>query len=270
MSNTDVNFGGSIPGIYDRFLRPLIFEAYAEDMAQRIAGLAPRAILETAAGTGVVTARLARMLKEGDTLVATDLNPAMLALAEKSISTPAVTFQPADATALPFSDGSYDVVASQFGIMFFPDKLKGCKEALRVLRKGGTFLFNVWDKLAFNDLSSLVNDTTAKMFPGNAPDFMARVPFGFNDIDKIKAILKDAGFSKVTADVVPRRSTAPAARDPAIGFCQGTPLRSEIEARDGARLEEATEKSAEAIAQKFGRGPIDAPMQAIVFTATRG
>jgi ubiquinone/menaquinone biosynthesis C-methylase UbiE len=269
MLKSDQNFGGSIPGQYDRYLRPLIFEAYAEDMAQRIASLSPHAILETAAGTGVVTTLLAKALKSGDTLMVTDLNPAMLALAQGSVSVPGVTFQHADATALPFADNSFDVVACQFGIMFFPDKLAGCKEALRVLRKGGTFIFNVWDKLAFNDLSSLVNDTTAKMFPGNAPDFMARVPFGYNDVDKIKAMLSEAGFINVSADVLPKRSKAPSARDPAIGFCQGTPLRGEIEARDVARLEEATEKSAEAIAQKFGMGPIDAPMQAIVFTAVR-
>ncbi len=269
MLNTDLAFVGSIPATYDRYLRPLIFEDYAEDMGKRVAALTAHRILETAAGTGVVTAIVAKLLKAGDTLVATDLNPAMLALAEAAIKHPGVSFQQADATALPFADASFDVVVCQFGIMFFPDKATGCKEACRVLQKGGTFLFNVWDKLAINELSSIVNDTTTKLFPENPSQFMARTPFGYNDIEQIKATVIAAGFKSVTADILPKRSHAPSARDAAIAFCQGTPLRAEIESRDASKVELATDLSAQAIAAKFGKGAIDAAMQAIVFTAVK-
>jgi ubiquinone/menaquinone biosynthesis C-methylase UbiE len=269
MTNADQQFVGSIPGNYDRYLRPLIFEPYAQDLAKRVAKLYAHAMLETAAGTGVVTAAIASSMAPGDTLVATDLNPAMLALAKSTINNPAVTFQQADAMALPFADGSFDLVVCQFGIMFFPDKLAGCKEAFRVLRKGGTFLFNVWDKLELNELPAIVNATVATMFPENPSIFMARTPHGYNDIEGIKATLAAAGFKNVSAEIIPKRSHAPSAHEPAIGFCQGTPMRNEIESRDPKKLELATDLSTKAIVAKFGNGPIDAAIQAIVFTATR-
>lgn len=144
MSDVARQFVGSIPSNYDRYMVPLIFDPYAQDIALRVAKLKPHAILETAAGTGVVTAALSKTLSTGDTLLATDLNPAMLDVAMKVITKTGVTFQQADATALPFADESFDMVVCQFGVMFFPDKSVGYKEAFRVLRKDGTFVFNVW------------------------------------------------------------------------------------------------------------------------------
>jgi ubiquinone/menaquinone biosynthesis C-methylase UbiE len=269
MLNTDIKFTGSIPINYERYLRPLIFETYAQDLVQRIKKLKAHTILETAAGTGVVTAAIAKTMAKGDTLLATDLNPAMLEIAKKSFAQTNITFQQADATALPFKDGSFDLVVCQFGVMFFPDKLQGYKEALRVLRKGGTFLFNVWDTLEFNELAAIVNATIAKMFPNNPSHFMQRTPHGYNYIENIKSTLAAAGFVNVTAEKVARRSRAASALEPAIGYCQGTPMRSEIESRDPTKLQLATDLSAQAIAAKFGEGAIDAGIQAIIFSGTK-
>jgi ubiquinone/menaquinone biosynthesis C-methylase UbiE len=269
MTNTDVQFVGSIPTNYERYLVPLIFDPYAKDLAKRISKLKPQRILETAAGTGVVTSAIVNDLTTFESLVATDLNPAMLAVAQKAVTNLKVTFQQADATALPFADGSFDLVACQFGVMFFPDKLMGFQEAYRVLRKGGTFLFNVWDVLELNDIAALVNATVAKMFPDNPSMFMARVPHGFNNIEAITTSLKTAGFSSIGAEKLAKRSKARSAHEPAMGFCQGTPMRSEIESRNSAMLAHATDLSEQAIALKFGKGPIDAGIQAIVFTAMR-
>ncbi len=269
MTNLDQTFAGSIPGHYDRYLRPLIFEPYAQDLKQRIAKLKPHRILETAAGTGVVTAALSQQLKPGDTWLATDLNPAMLQIAKTSITNPAITFQQADAAALPFVDGSFDLVVCQFGIMFFPDKLKACQEAFRVLKKGGTFLFSVWDALAFNELPAIVNATLAAMFPENPSSFLARTPHGYHDTNAITATLVDAGFTNVNAEKLPKRAIAPSAREPAMGFCQGTPVRNEIETRDPTKLDLATDLVTQAIVARFGTGKIDAAIQAIVFEAKR-
>ncbi len=269
MTNIDRAFVGSIPAVYDRYMRPLIFEPYAQDLAQRMGTLRHHTILETAAGTGVVTAALAAKLQPGEKLLATDLNPAMLAVAEAAIHEAAVSFQPADALSLPFESDSFDLVVCQFGIMFFPDKLAGCREAFRVLNKRGTFLFNVWDTLEFNELASVANATIAKMFPDNPSHFMARTPHGYNDVHGIKATLEAAGFTHVTADIVPKRSHAPSARDAAVGYCQGTPMRNEIESRQAGKLEEATDRCEAAFREKFGTGPIDTLIQAIIFTAKK-
>lgn len=269
MANEAQQFVGSVPGNYDRYMVPLIFDTYAQDLALRVAKLKPQAILETAAGTGVVTAAISQTLSSSATLIATDLNPAMLEVAKKAIIKTGVTFQQADATALQFGDESFDVVVCQFGVMFFPDKLQGYKEALRVLRKGGTFLFNVWDIIEHNEIANIVSATLAKMFPENPPTFMARTPHGYNNIEDIKATLASAGFINITAEILPKRSRALSAREPAIGYCQGTPMRSEIETRDAGKLELATDLSQQAIIEKLGKGRIDAGIQAIVFTAMR-
>jgi ubiquinone/menaquinone biosynthesis C-methylase UbiE len=269
MTNIDQQFVGSIPGNYDRYMRPLIFEPYAQDLAARIEKLKHQTVLETAAGTGVVTAAIAKHMSKDDTLVATDLNPAMLAVAQQNITHLGITFKQADAMALPFPDESFDVVVCQFGVMFFPDKLAGYKEAFRVLRKGGTFLFNVWDTLEFNDLAAIVNATVASMFPDNPSHFMARTPHGYNDTEAIKATLRAAGFHNITSDTVSKRSRAGSAREAALGYCQGTPVRNEIESRDASKLDVATELATKAIAAKFGSGSIDAGIRAIVFSGIR-
>lgn len=267
MTSLDAKFAGSIPALYDHYLGPLIFEPYAIDLAERVAKLNPRDVLETAAGTGIVTLELAKRLPEAS-IIATDLNPAMLEVAAKKNTASNIKWQPADALALPFADQSFDVVACQFGVMFFPDKLKAYREVHRVLRPGGHFLFNAWDSLDHNDMASVVNAAAAEMFPGNPPEFFRRTPHGYYDVEAITAVLREAGFTAIFSHRVARRSRAGSARDPAIGFVQGTPLRSEIEARDSSMLEKLTDAAADALARRFGQGPVEGAIQAIVFEAT--
>jgi ubiquinone/menaquinone biosynthesis C-methylase UbiE len=265
----DVGFVGSIPVIYDRYLGPLIFEPYAIDLALRAAGAAPRAVLEIACGTGIATRALIRGLPAGFRIVATDLNQPMLDFAIGQIGTPGVVWQQADALHLPFDDGSFDAVVCQFGVMFFPDKVSAYREALRVLRPGGRFLFNVWLGIHENELAELVSEAVAGLFPGDPPNFLARTPHGCGDPDEIRNDLRTAGFGQVAIARVERRSRAASPRDAAIGYCQGTPLRNEIEARAPERLAAATDAAARAIAVRFGDGPIDAKMAAYVIEAER-
>lgn len=267
---TDKVFAGSIPEIYDRFMVPLIFEPYAGDLAGRIADAKPGDVLETAAGTGVLTRALAARLAADARITATDLNQPMLDQAAARQSDPRrVKWQQADALALPFPDRSFDVVACQFGAMFFPDKIQGYREAHRVLRPGGRFWFNVWDEIATSEFADVITDVLAEMFPQDPPRFMARTPHGYHDADLIRQQLTSAGFSSITVEAIDHRSKAPSARHPAVAYCQGTPWRNEIEARDKSRLEEATNKATEAIAAKFGNGPVDGRIRAFVISAGR-
>ena len=267
MSATDKAFVGSIPENYDTYLVPMIFEPYAADLARRITDLKAKAVLETAAGSGVVPRALAPLLPSDARYVITDLNQPMLdRAASRQPKDARLEWRQADALALPFADGSFDVVCCQFGAMFFPDRVAGFREARRVLKPGGRFIFNVWDRIEDNDFSLLVTNAAAEIFPKDPPGFLARTPHGYTDHKRIEADVRAAGFSHVEILTVTKTAHAPSARHPAIGFVQGSPLRMEIEARDASKLEAVTDLGAEMIAHKYGRGPISGTIQAIVVT----
>jgi ubiquinone/menaquinone biosynthesis C-methylase UbiE len=265
---TDTVFTGSIPQLYDRYMGPLIFAPYAADLATRLADLRGADLLETAAGTGIVTRALDATLPGGVAIVATDLNQAMLDHAAKQLTSTRVTWRQADALALPFADRSFDAVVCQFGAMFFPDKVKAFSEARRVLKPGGRFLFNVWDRIEENEFPHVVMGALAGVFPVDPPKFMERTPHGYHDRQRVEADVRAAGFTRVSIETVAKTSAAPSAREPAIAFCQGTPMRAEIEARDAAGLGRATDAAEAALAARFGKGGISGRIQAHVITAS--
>ncbi len=226
-------------------------------------------MLEIAAGTGVLTRALASRLAPSVRIVATDLNQPMLDQAARRQAEGRIEWKQADALALPFGDGGFDVVACQFGVMFFPDKVRGYREARRALRPGGRFLFNVWGPIEENEFADVVTEALATVFPNDPPRFMARTPHGHHDVGRIREELKDAGFADISVDGVDATSKASSPRDAAVGFCQGTPLRNEIEARDASRLEDATSQTTDALARRFGKGAIEGRIRAFVITASR-
>lgn len=260
---TDRLFTGSIPELYDAYLVPLIFEAYAADIVSRLASRPLTCVLEIAAGTGVVTRAMASMLPENVSIVATDLNQPMIDRASTIGTSRAVEWRQADAMQLPFRDGTFDAVVCQFGVMFFPDKARAYSEARRMLRPGGVFMFNVWDRIEDNEFADIVTTALGTLFPADPPRFMARIPHGYHDPETIGRDLANGGFTpKPVIDTLAARSRAKSFEMPAIAFCQGTPLRNEIEARNASRLVEATDLAAEAIARRFGRGAVDGKIQA--------
>jgi ubiquinone/menaquinone biosynthesis C-methylase UbiE len=268
MAATDKLFAGSIPEIYDRLLVPLIFESYARDLAARVAVVEPQDVLETAAGTGVLTRAIAARLPAQARIMATDLNQPMLDRAsERQSHDGRIKWRQADALALPFEDQTFDVVACQFGAMFFPDKVQGYREARRVLKRGGHFFFNVWDRISENEFADVVTEALATLFPQDPPRFMARIPHGYHDVEMIRKELTAAGFMDISVETVDDTSSASSPRDPAIAYCQGTPLRNEIETRDASRLEDATKEAAQALASRFGSGPIEGRIRAHVIDA---
>ena len=268
--NTDKLFSGSIPQLYEEYLVPLIFQPYAADIAARVAEREPLSVLEIAAGTGVVTRELAKRLSPDVQITATDLNEPMLAQASTRATARAVEWRQADAMQLPFGDGMFDLAVCQFGAMFFPDKPRAFSEVRRVLRPGGAFLFNVWDRIEENEFADVVTQRLAAMFPYDPPRFLGRLPHGYHEVQTIAADLAAAGFEeRPTISIVTMRSRADSPRVPAIAYCQGTPLCSEIEARDASRLAEATDLAAEAIAARFGSAEVDGKIQAHMIAVSR-
>lgn len=276
MLEADKLFAGSIPENYDRYMVPLIFEAFAADLAQRAAALSPRAVLEIAAGTGVVTRALAPKLPQGASYVATDLNRPMLdyAAAHQAPDSrpgphpgPPIEWRQADALALPFADAAFDLVCCQFGAMFFPDRTAAYREAKRVLKPGGHFLFSVWDRIEENVFADEVTKALARIFPNDPPRFLVRTPHGYHDTALIRRELAAAGFARVAIETRAEQSRASSPRVPAVAYCQGTLLRNEIEAREAGKLEAATDYAASAIAERHGSGAVAAKIQAHIVLA---
>jgi SAM-dependent methyltransferase len=266
----DKIFAGSIPQMYERYLVPLIFEPYAARIAEHLATRHVSRVLELAAGTGVATRALAAALPDSVAIVATDLNQPMLDQAIALGTCRPIEWRQADAMALPFADQTFDAVVCQFGVMFFPDKAKAFAEARRVLAPGGVFVFSVWDGIAQNDFADVVTTALARVFPADPPCFLARTPHGYHHGNTIRRDLAQGGFD-TSAEITTSAARSRAARCdiPAIAYCQGTPLRNEIEARGGVSLDEATSAAADAIAHRFGAGPVDGKIQAHLITVER-
>lgn len=259
----DTVFTGSIPALYETYLVPLIFEPYAPDLAGRVAAHPVTRVLEIAAGTGVLTRALLTALDPAVSILATDLNPAMLAQAVSIRTAPNAAWAATDAQTLPFAAAQFEAVVCQFGAMFFPDRARAYAEARRVLKPGGYFHFSVWDRLSENEFAEAVTDGLVPVFPDDPPRFLARTPHGYADPQAVAADLAQAGFTaRPAVDTVAARSVAGHPSIPAIAFCQGTPLRNEIESRDPALLQLATEAASAAVARRFGSGIVDGKMQA--------
>lgn len=267
---TDKGFTGSIPKLYETYLVPLIFEPYATDLANRLASRSLHHVLEVAAGTGVVTRKLAKTLPQSTSIVATDLNQAMLDMASSIGTARPVSWSQADAMSLPFEDATFDAVVCQFGAMFFPDKSKAFSEARRVLVPGGLFLFSVWDRIEENEFADIVSTALESLFPEDPPRFLARTPHGYHAPAALIRDLELAGYSATPRiDTVAARSRADAPQTVAVAYCQGTPLRNEIEARSEASLHEATGIATTALSQRFGAGPVDGKIQAHIVSIER-
>jgi ubiquinone/menaquinone biosynthesis C-methylase UbiE len=268
MQPVDIRFSGSVPANYERYMVPLLFRPYAKLLAERAAAFGPARILETAAGTGVVTAALAGALPKAE-IVATDLNQAMLDVAAARVTAPTVSFREADALNLPFDDGSFDLVVCQFGVMFFPDKVVGNAEARRVLRDGGHYLVAIWDEIERNPLSDLAHRTMQSLFPDNPPMFMKRGPFGYGDPERIRSDLAAAGFSDIRIDTVELVSRSPSAHEAAFGLTYGSPMGVELAEYGGDALDRTFAKfSADARSMEGPEG-FEAPMSAHIVTATK-
>jgi len=269
MSANDKVFTGSIPDTYDTFLVPLIFESYAADLARRVVAQPVQDVLETAAGSGVVTRALAPLLPDQARFCVTDLNPPMLERAKQRQGEDGrIDWQPADALALPFGDQSFDVVCCQFGVMFFPDRQTGYGEALRVLRPGGRFIFNIWDSIEHNEFAEIVTRVAGTLLPENPPQFLPRTPYGHGNLDRMRAELEGAGFTQIEIEKVTETSTAPHPSHPAVAYARGTPMYGELAPHGDDLVQHVIEAATEEISARFGTGEVSAIIQGFVITAS--
>ncbi|MEU3838656.1 class I SAM-dependent methyltransferase [Streptomyces sp. NPDC028635] len=251
-----------MPAAYEQYLVPVVFRPFAEDLTARAAALSPRLILELAAGTGALTARLLEKVSSAR-VTATDLNEAMVAHGSARAS--GAQWRQADAQRLPFPDGSFDLVVCQFGVMFFPDRVAAFTEVRRVLTPGGRFLFNTWGPLATHAFEVALQAGLERAFPVDPPRFFPTVPHGYADPAVVVADLEAAGFAVEEEQELTLQGRAASTADLATGYLTGTPVRAAVEERGEGPAVRTT--VIEEMTARLGPGPVTAPMTAYVFRA---
>lgn len=268
MVEQELRFSGSVPEKYEQLMVPLIFRPYAQELTRRASALAPRRILETAAGTGAVTRCLHEALPDAQ-IVASDLNSPMLDLARERVRSDRVSFVEADALELPFEADSFDLVLCQFGSMFFPDKVRAHAEARRVTRSGGHYLLAIWDRIERNALTNCAQQALIECFPEDPPLFMSEGPFGYHDRLRIESDLHEAGFDIVEIETLELRSLGSSAHDAAAALFYGTPMGVEVEERKAGSSERVFKAVESALRPFEGPRGIDAPMAAHIVIAAK-
>ena len=269
MPDPSAAFVGKVPENYDRYLSGLLFNAYADDLVARVPVRDGMRILEVACGTGIVTRRLVDRLAGRGNIVATDLNDAMFAHVRKGLPRRGdATWRTADGTSLPFETRSFDAILCQFGVMFFPDKAAGAREAFRVLKPGGLYLLSTWDAIEHNPVQRLTHETIARFFPDDPPTFYT-VPCSCHDIAELESLLGEAGFQEIRFERVAKEGESPSAAEAAIGLIEGNPVHGEIMQRRPEALEPIKAAVAERLAAELGDRPLRAPLRAIVVSARR-
>jgi ubiquinone/menaquinone biosynthesis C-methylase UbiE len=263
----DAAFVGTIPEHYHRGLGPTLFEPYARETAARVAAVTPRRVLETACGTGIVTRRLREQLPAETTLIATDLNEPMVAVARDLLGPEArVEWQCADMTHLPFDDGAFDALVCQFGIMFVPDKAAAMREARRVLAPGGRIFVATWESLDKNAVVRLAHDAVGSFFPDDPPQYF-HIPFGFGRPEQVVPLLAGAGFTEIRAESVDKLTTAVSPRELAVGLIDGYPITDIIKAHDPELRPRVIDAVTRAIAAQHGDGVVTTTIHALLTTA---
>ena len=269
MPTQNAAFVGSIPENYDRYLGPVLFDPYAADLVSRLNVSADASVLELACGTGIVTRRLRDRLGSEVRLIATDLNDAMLSYAARKFKPEdAIEWKQADAADLPFADQSFDAVVCQFGLMFVPDKERALSETYRVLKPGGTFLFNVWDAIEYNELAHIAHTIITDFFEDNPPDFY-EVPFSFHDVETINSFLSAAGFSEMQFVLLRLPAVSPSAEEAARGLVHGNPVINLLRERSESSIPEIEAAVADTVADQCGDDPVCARMQALICNASK-
>ena len=265
---SDTDFPGTVPEKYDRYLGPLLFEPFAEDLADRISGKKYKEVLELACGTGRVTRHLKKVLPKEAKLVATDRHADMIKVAADSLPNENINWQTADAQQLMFPDESFDLVVCQFGLMFVPDKKKALSETYRVLKRGGKFLFNTWDKIENNGVIYLGNQIICSYFPENPPSFY-RVPFSLCQPDQLETWLTAAGFKHIKVTPVEKEGISPSAKEAAVGIVEGNPIHDRIIEKDPKLVDVIRTAVEQKISEEFGSSPLKSPLRAWVIEATK-
>ncbi len=204
MSNAETGqVNTSAAEVYEEFFLPALFQEWAPRIVDAARIGTGQHVLDVACGTGVLARAAAERVGPDGKVVGLDMNDGMLAVARRKA--PHVVWRQGRAESLPFDAGSFDAVASQFGLMFFDDRSAAIREMWRVLRPGGRLVVAVWDSLENTPGYAAVTGMLQRLFGANVADAL-RIPYVLGDPQALRAFLAESGV--VNAEIATHEGTA--------------------------------------------------------------
>jgi len=186
---------GSAAEIYEQFFLPALFAEWPPRLAEAAALRPGDRVLDVACGTGVLAREAAGRVAPGGRVTGLDRNEGMLAVARAKA--PGIDWRLGLAEALPFADGSFDAVLSQFGLMFFADRAAALEEMWRALAPGGRLAIAVWDAAERSPGYAAMIALLERLFGARIADEL-RGPFALGDPAAFRRLLVDAGIAQPT------------------------------------------------------------------------
>lgn len=268
MASSDTLDPNTMLSIRDRYFAPCSLSPFADDMARRLSRIRMGPLLEICADTGILTQAIASAMSAGLTIIATDPSADAIDHASIKPGMARIAWQLADPRALPFPDATFGIVTCHFGIATLTNRVQSIQEVRRVMKAGGRFVFNVPAHIRHNPVADCMQSAMNTLFPSDPPGFVAHTLHAYADNAAIDDDLTAAGFTDATYTTVELPCVAASARDIAVGYCLGTPLRSQIEARGPGEAEQVIRTAVAALEKRFGPGPIEAGMRAHIISAS--
>ena len=254
---------GAAAEVYEKCFVPAIFGQWAPRLADT-AGLAPGdRVLDVGCGTGVLARAAAdRVATEGQ-VTGLDINVGMLAVARRI--RPQIDWREGDATKLPLPDESYDVVMSQYSLMYFPDRIAALKEMMRVLKPGGRLAIAVWGPYERATGYVMLTEIAQRRCGQAAADVLT-APFVLGGRDKLIELFQEAGVDEVAVELRDGTMTFPTIKVFVETEVKGSPLETLLdeESYQGV-IKEAEEK----LQQFCADDAVTMPMDAFVITGAK-
>ena len=269
MSQQAFTFSGEAAKSYDQYLGPFLFEPSALMLSALVPPHYKGQVLELAAGTGRLTQHLVRRLANPAQLTVTDLNPDMLAIAEKKADHTGMRYQVEDMQQLSFADESFDLVICQYGVMFPPDKAKVFREMHRVLKPGGQMIFSTWDSTREIPFLTLLFDEILLPFFQTPDKTKYVVPFHMHHPEQLHELMEQAGFQQRSLEKIDLTGTAASPAELVQGFIYKHQMGHEIREQDPDAVERIAHLLEEEIGQRFGKGPVTCQLRCLVGIALR-
>jgi ubiquinone/menaquinone biosynthesis C-methylase UbiE len=268
MAHSSIIAADPILAIRDRYLAPSLITPFADDIARRLSRISMGPLLEICADTGILTQAIGSALSAGLTIIATDPSQETVDHASIKPGMARISWQRADPCDQPFFDATFGIVVCHFGVVAINDRVPAFRDVRRVMKQGGRFVFSVPASLRHNPVAECLQQALESLFPADPPDFLRHTLHGYADNETIDDDLTAAGFTDAIYTTVELPYVAASAEHAATGYCLGTALRPEIEARAPGDAERVVQAAAAALEQRFGTGTIEAAMRAHIISAS--